>query len=548
MPEEDGSFPVSAADSPRRERGAEQFFGRSNISKLLSPKFMTLELILALLLVIAALIYAWPEIKGMATTSLWQDELYTIARFSSRGPNYVMTNYNANNHILFNILNSLTIGKHPFQPFSARFWSFVCLILTIAVTLLYYALARRPFDGGAQLFLLMTNVPAIDLALQARGYGFLAFGALLCTVLAWHYFRHPSLISLIGLPLVVWLATWTAPTFVFFGGGLLLVMLAYSRDRRWLVSGVCTLIAIVVVYWPVHAALLQSVNGYSEHWGKQFANWNAISDLLSNYLLFRSASWLTFSIAILVVIALCRGRVRSAKAKASLCAGSAILATLAICLNMGTPPQRTVAYLVAPIAFILVTVLTELFRKGVLRKFRLQMMTVAVAAAFGFALHAGKGFHFRPIEAWLETAHRIEKHFPKGTEVVAQFRPQWLRVYLSADYPLTNQLDTAKFISGKQIVLDSSFLPKDRFQIDKLPEGYALEMVPQRRGGKQTIYFWPADRKGSFMPNTRELHRIRNRSKTHLSFVPIIFSPGSLYLFLAGRIPLDLGLTITACS
>jgi len=82
-----------------------------------------LELILALLLVIAALIYTWPEIKGMATTSLWQDELYTIDGFSSKGPNYVMTNYSANNHLFFNILSSLTIGRHPFQPFSARFWS-----------------------------------------------------------------------------------------------------------------------------------------------------------------------------------------------------------------------------------------------------------------------------------------------------------------------------------------------------------------------------------------------------------------------------------------
>src|SRR5256885_15575932 len=136
MINEDRSFFVSEADSPRPERAAEQFFGSSKISKLLSPKFMTLELILALLLVIAALVYAWPEIKGMATTSLWQDELYTIDRFSSRGPNYVLTNYNANNHIFFNILSSLTIGRHPFHPFSARFWSFVCLILTIAVTLL----------------------------------------------------------------------------------------------------------------------------------------------------------------------------------------------------------------------------------------------------------------------------------------------------------------------------------------------------------------------------------------------------------------------------
>ena len=76
--------------------------------------------------------------------------------------------------------------------------------------------------------------------------------------------------------------------------------------------------------------------------------------------------------------------------------------------------------------------------------------------------------------------------------MVAQFRPQWLTIYLSADYPLTKQFDMAKFMAGKQIVVDSSFWRKDRFQIDNLPQGYALKTVPQRRGEKQTIYFWRA--------------------------------------------------------
>jgi hypothetical protein len=33
----------------------------------------------------AAFVCAWPEVRGMAKTSLWQDELWTIARFSSKG-------------------------------------------------------------------------------------------------------------------------------------------------------------------------------------------------------------------------------------------------------------------------------------------------------------------------------------------------------------------------------------------------------------------------------------------------------------------------------
>ena len=492
MSEEDRSSSVTEADAPRVGGNPGQFFGRLKISELSSPRWLTLELIIALLLVIVASIYAWPEIKGMATSSLWQDELYTIDRFSSRGPKYVMTNYNANNHIVFNILNSLTTGKHPFQPFSARFWSFICLILTVALTLFYYTAAHRPFDGGAQLFLFLANLPALDLALQARGYGFLAFAAVLCTVIAWQYFRRPSLMALVALPLVVWLATWTVPTFIFFGGGLLLTMFVYTRDRRWLVSGVCALLAIVLAYWPVHGALLRSFNGYSKDWGKPFASWSAISDLLSTYLLFGTASWVTFLIAILAVIALCRKRVRDAKVKTSVCAGCSTLIALVISLKMETPPLRTVAYLATPIAFIFVTVMTAPFREGTLQRFRLHMMTAVALAAFAFALQSGKKFHFRPIEAWLETAHRIEEGFPKGTEVVARFRPEWLRVYLSGSYPIVQDLDVAKFRAGRQIVVDSSFWVKSRFPLNTLPRGYGVDTVPQRRGrGVQRIYSFP---------------------------------------------------------
>ena len=232
--------------------------------------------------------------------------------------------------------------------------------------------------------------------------------------------------------------------FRFFGGGLLLTMFVYTRDRRWLVSGVCALLAIVLAYWPVHSALLESFSGYAKEWGKPFANWNAIGDLLSIYLLFGTASWVTFLIAILVLIALSRKRVRDAKVKASVFAGCSTLIALVISLKMETPPLRTVAYLATPIAFILVTVMTEPFREGTLQRFRLHMMTAVLLAAFAFALQSGKKFHFRPIEAWLETAQRIEKGFPNGTEVVAQFRPKWLRVYLPGSYPIVQDLDVSK--------------------------------------------------------------------------------------------------------
>jgi hypothetical protein len=80
----------------------------------------------------AAFVCAWPEVRGMAKTSLWQDELWTIARFSSKGTFNTLTNYNANNHIFFNLLNPLTPGK-PFEPARARLWSFLSVTLAFVI-------------------------------------------------------------------------------------------------------------------------------------------------------------------------------------------------------------------------------------------------------------------------------------------------------------------------------------------------------------------------------------------------------------------------------
>lgn len=449
-----------------------------------------MEWVATLILLIAALVYVWPEIEGMATTSLWQDELYTINRFSSKGLGFVLTHYNANNHIFFNSISSLTLGDDPYQPLAARLWSFICVALTVGIALLYYGLARRPFDAGAQLFFFLANMPTLDLALQARGYGFLAFAAFLCMILTWQYFRRASLTSLLGLPVVVWLATWTVPTFVFFGGGLLIVLFAYTRDWRWLLAGIAALLAIILSYWPIYRSLLLGLNSYSKDWGKQFANWDAISDFFSTHVLFRAPNWITFLVAIYLVMMMCRGGRRSAKNKASLCAGWAILFTLFVCLVMKTPPQRTIAYLAGPVAFILVTLSTELFRAGAWRKLRAPFMIAVAVASLTLASHWRQSFHFRPIESWLATAHRVERRFPKGTEVVAQFRPQWLRVYLSPDYPIVPKFDLKKFRSGQQIVVDSSFWTKSRFPLKVLPAAYGVETVPQRRGAQmQSIYF-----------------------------------------------------------
>ena len=427
----------------------------------------------------------------MATTSLWVDELYSIKEYSAKGPSFTMTHYIPNNHIFFNLLNSVTPGHDRFNPLRARLWSVVFVALAFLIIIVSQALAGQLFEGGFQSFLFLANLSYLDLILQARGYSVLAFATMSCIVLTWDYFRRPSLVAFVGMALVVWLGAWSVPSFVFFGGALFLVLLIYTRDWRWLASGLFALALSVLSYWPIRSAVLESSRTYAAQWGTEFATWAAIGDIFSGYLCFGANAWLTFLVVTLVTVAFLLGHIESPAEKASLCLGLAMLLSFMVCLKLQTPLRRTMAFTVIPFGFIMATLLARLLRSMASRWQRLGIMFGITIAALAFAIHIQKTFRFVPMEAWLETARTIERRFPKGTEVVSQFTPEWLSVYLSPDYHVTQQFDTAKFVATKQIVVDSPLMPGKRFQINQLPKGYAKRTVPQRRGGKQTIYFWP---------------------------------------------------------
>ena len=152
---------------------------------------------------------------------------------------------------------------------------------------------------------------------------------------------------------------------------------------------------------------------------------------------------------------------------------------------METPVERIVAFTVVPFAFIAITFWDRFLRSRTPRLFRPFATSAVLVAVLTFSVHSLRTFHFRPIEAWRATARTIENHFPKGTEIVVQFRPQWLKAYLSADYPLTPNFDAPKFLAGEQIVVDPSFDPKAHFPVRDLAKGYLMKAVPQRRGGMQ---------------------------------------------------------------
>jgi hypothetical protein len=86
-----------------------------SLPEKVSRRFFNFPCLAASFVLVATFLSAWPEVRGMAITSLWVDELATIRRWSANGPLFTMTNYNPNNHI-FNLLNSVTPGHNSFNP------------------------------------------------------------------------------------------------------------------------------------------------------------------------------------------------------------------------------------------------------------------------------------------------------------------------------------------------------------------------------------------------------------------------------------------------
>jgi hypothetical protein len=146
------------------------------------------ELTLAVVVVLATSVHLLRFVRIAWYVSLWNDEVWSVVRYSGHGPIHVVTHYgSANNHVFFNLVNALTPGAGSADPARARWWSIVA-VLAMQVIVLVVFWRRRWYLAGAVLFGLFATSPEwLDLTLQARGYGFLGLAALLSCTTLWRY-------------------------------------------------------------------------------------------------------------------------------------------------------------------------------------------------------------------------------------------------------------------------------------------------------------------------------------------------------------------------
>src|SRR3954447_17780343 len=94
------------------------------------------EVVGAAVVVAVSSAFLMSAVRAHLSLSLWQDELFSIDLYSSRGASRVVTTYSANNHIFFNLLNALTPGAGSYDPARERLWSLVATVAAPVIGLI----------------------------------------------------------------------------------------------------------------------------------------------------------------------------------------------------------------------------------------------------------------------------------------------------------------------------------------------------------------------------------------------------------------------------
>jgi hypothetical protein len=419
-----------------------------------------IELVTSVAIAAACLPYLFDGLHEAATFSLWIDEITSVSSYSGRGPWTTVTTYReANNHIFFNLLNSITPGAGSFDPLHARLWSIIAVLATLA--LVGFELGRRRWFLAAALFMFVVTInhDLLELSLQARGYGILLFCATAAGLWVMRFVETRRRRWLVALAVIVVVGTWTVPTFVFFGGAVWLGLLVWDRSARVLRYGAATLGAIVLAYLPVQQQLRSQEATYAQQFGRSYDRISDVWETIHTYLPLHLPG--VFAVVAFVVIgaAVALARPSLLDARRWVPASSWVLlgacaGFFAGCRILQTPLVRTTAFVVAPLALALLAPAAELIRRP---GFEVIRPTAAITAALLLVptgLAYGKDHKFVPVEQWKSAGAYVATTFPDGTPVYNQRTPGAVSAYLSHRDRLTRTFDVDALRDGRLVVVD----------------------------------------------------------------------------------------------
>lgn len=447
--------------------------------------------LLCLTVILTSSIHLLLFLDFMGSSSLWHDELFSIFHYSSKGPLYVLTTYNeANNHIFFNLLNSLFHRDDLYDPLWARMLSFISIVLCVPVLIRYAFKHNALIEISIWFSLILSNGSLLYLCLEARGYGIL----ILVTVI--------SIISLLKstdnnrgpdyvLIAALFIGSATVPVFALFAIILLVVKLAFTPGKKNMTNFLSLLLLLTLFYAPTYKQILSVASEYIDG---QFTSIKAVWALIDLYALkIHKPSQIIPVLSISIVPALILQR-KSLVFKPYSVILLSTFSFLTACLMMETPIIRSVSFVGVIISFLVTfgVIGTVKYFESKNRYYSL-LYLFPLLYCLADARNSVEGFHYDAKEDHMHVAEFLNLVSntcdSRKKNIVISFREQWLKSYYHK--PDCIRLNDNRAIAEDVFYVHSNWLSEIKNPFKKPSIEYR---VPQFRGVQQ-VFFIPKDNK-----------------------------------------------------
>ncbi len=449
-------------------------------------------LLCAAVILTIALHRAWPVWSFKATSSLREDEIMSVARFTSRGFVPAISTYNAaRNHVFFNIVSSLIPGADSTMPLRARLVSFLAVLGSLALLAAYAARRGWFLPGLVCAGLLAGYLPAMDSVLEARGYGLVFLFAMLGCVAFCEWIRAPSKIWLNLMAVSCVLGTYTLPFYILFGGSLLLLSFLFRPSKDTFLAGFLSAAAIAMLYLPIVGKIYSVFGAYADRYETTFdSKFQSIEGVYLALQYFFPPELIEFDAQTFILLAVTAllyvgfGRFAPKCDRISFAGVTvSVLAFLAFCLYCRIVPMRVASYLAAPLAFLTVLVAGSLLTSRSVAPVRLYGDVLFTVLAVVVLLKAEVALPSVARADWRSLGVLIERAFPRDIRIwMAGDSPELLQWNLSSRAkPELDALDREAMNEGKLVAVEGFTKPEDegrRFRWDDLPEGVRFVTSP----------------------------------------------------------------------
>ena len=430
-----------------------------------------------------ALVLAWPTWNFKASSSLREDEIMSIVRYSSRGFVPAISTYNlARNHVFYNVVSSLIPGAKSTLPIRARLVSFLAVLASLALLIGYSATRGWTLPGVAYAGILAVNFGTMNTVLEARGYGLIFLFATLGSVAFARWSQTPSRTWLNVMVVTCVLGTYTLPFYVVFGGSLLLLSFLVRPSRETFLAGFLSLAAIGLLYLPIAADIFEVFRGYADRYEKTFVSTFASMDgvffslqyfIPHELLEIGPLTFVLLSLATLLYVAFARFATTADRLSFAGVTVS-IVAFLAFCLYCKIVPARVASFLSAPLAFLALLVTGSILTSRSLTSLRPLTDVCFTAFVVTALLKSEVAQPLIPRSDWRSLGVLIERAFPSNTRIsMVGDNPALLQWNLSTrTKPDADPFDRESMDEGKLVAVEGYTKSSDkdrRFRWEDLP-------------------------------------------------------------------------------